>query len=108
MDACLLRLASILSLGLTCLAGAAAADSAVLVRPLGDARPSGAPREPDWTVVLRHPSAKLHLYGKREARPGRKMGHVTVLADAVDEAVRVAVQIERELGIGQHGVPVGS
>lgn len=68
-------------------------------RPLGDAQPSAAPREPDWSVVLRHPSAKLHLYGKREPRPGRKMGHVTVLADAVDEAVRVAAQIERELGI---------
>ncbi|HQY27673.1 MAG TPA: 5-(carboxyamino)imidazole ribonucleotide synthase [Burkholderiaceae bacterium] len=75
-------------------------------RPLGDAQPSPAPHEPDWTVVFRHPSAKLHLYGKREARPGRKMGHVTVLADAVDEAVRVAVQIERELGIGGPGVSI--
>ncbi|RPH65550.1 MAG: 5-(carboxyamino)imidazole ribonucleotide synthase [Burkholderiales bacterium] len=72
----------------------------------GDAQPSVAPREPDWTVVLGHPSAKLHLYGKREARRGRKMGHVTVLADAVDEAVRVAVQIERELGIGAPGEPI--
>jgi hypothetical protein len=34
------------------------------------------------------------------------MGHVTVLADAVDEAVRVAVQIERELGIGGQGVSI--
>jgi len=68
-------------------------------RPPGDARPSAAPREPDWSVVLRHPTAKLHLYGKRDPRPGRKMGHVTVLAGAVDEAVRVAAQIERELGI---------
>jgi len=68
-------------------------------RPPGDAQPSAAPREPDWGVVLRHPTAKLHLYGKRDPRPGRKMGHVTVLADAVDEAVRVAAQIERELGI---------
>jgi len=75
-------------------------------QPPGDARPSPAPREPDWTVVLRHPAAKLHLYGKREPRPGRKMGHVTVLADAVDEAVRVAVQIERELGIGGQGVSI--
>ena len=36
-----------------------------------------APREPDWTRVLRHPRAKLHLYGKADARRGRKMGHVT-------------------------------
>ena len=73
-------------------------------RQLGDARPSAAPHEPEWQAVLAHPSAKLHLYGKREARLGRKMGHVTVLADGVDEAVRVAVQIERALGIGQPGV----
>ena len=73
-------------------------------RPIGDAQPGAAPREPDWPVVLRHPTAKLHLYGKRDPRPGRKMGHVTVLADALDEAVRVAAQIERELGIvGQGG-----
>ncbi len=68
-------------------------------RTLGDARPSDVAHEPDWTTVLRHPFAKLHLYGKSQARRGRKMGHVTVLSDAVDEAVRVAHAIERELGI---------
>lgn len=31
----------------------------------------------DWRAVLAEPGAHLHLYGKREARPGRKMGHVT-------------------------------
>jgi 5-(carboxyamino)imidazole ribonucleotide synthase len=35
---------------------------------------------------------KVHLYGKREARPGRKMGHVTVLADA-NEAMEIMDQI---------------
>lgn len=33
----------------------------------------------DWPKYLQNPQAKLHLYGKTEARPGRKMGHVTVL-----------------------------
>jgi 5-(carboxyamino)imidazole ribonucleotide synthase len=33
-----------------------------------------------WAEVLAEPGAKLHLYGKREARPGRKMGHVTRLS----------------------------
>lgn len=33
----------------------------------------------DWTRWVREPAARLHLYGKREARPGRKMGHVTLL-----------------------------
>ncbi len=70
-----------------------------LRRP-GDAQPDDAAHEPDWSSVLRHPSAKLHLYGKRDARAGRKMGHVTVLADGVDEAARVAACIERDLGIG--------
>jgi len=33
--------------------------------------------EPDWAAVLALPGAHLHLYGKTEARPGRKMGHLT-------------------------------
>lgn len=33
----------------------------------------------DWPAILADPDAKLHLYGKAEARPGRKMGHVTRL-----------------------------
>jgi 5-(carboxyamino)imidazole ribonucleotide synthase len=33
-----------------------------------------------WREILAEPGAKLHLYGKAEARPGRKMGHVTRLA----------------------------
>lgn len=33
----------------------------------------------DWQKILKDPRAKLHLYGKKEARPGRKMGHVTVV-----------------------------
>jgi len=48
------------------------------------------PGEPDWPAVLAHPSVKLHLYGKREARVGRKMGHLTALAKSVDEAEQVA------------------
>ena len=33
--------------------------------------------EPDWRAAAAFPNVKLHLYGKTEARPGRKMGHVT-------------------------------
>jgi 5-(carboxyamino)imidazole ribonucleotide synthase len=32
-----------------------------------------------WLTILEQPDAHLHLYGKVEARPGRKMGHVTRL-----------------------------
>ena len=33
-----------------------------------------------WREIVAEPGAKLHLYGKKEARPGRKMGHVTRLS----------------------------
>jgi 5-(carboxyamino)imidazole ribonucleotide synthase len=35
----------------------------------------------DWAAILADPAAHLHLYGKKDARPGRKMGHVTRLLD---------------------------
>lgn len=76
---------------------------AVMVNLLGDVwfadRGAAAPREPDWTRVLRHPQAKLHLYGKAEARRGRKMGHVTCLASTLEEALATARAIKRDLGI---------
>jgi 5-(carboxyamino)imidazole ribonucleotide synthase len=40
----------------------------------------GNEREPDWGALLALPGMHLHLYGKRQARPGRKMGHLTVTA----------------------------
>jgi 5-(carboxyamino)imidazole ribonucleotide synthase len=53
--------------------------------------------EPDWSVILSEPRAKLHLYGKAEPRPGRKMGHVTVLAE-VEEALSTIASFQRRLG----------
>jgi 5-(carboxyamino)imidazole ribonucleotide synthase len=44
--------------------------------------------EPNWAAALEDPSVKLHLYGKREARIGRKMGHLTATAANAEEAVR--------------------
>jgi len=52
---------------------------------------------PDWFAVLADPDVKLHLYGKKEARPGRKMGHLCVLADTADDALRRAEEIKRRL-----------
>ncbi len=46
-----------------------------------------APVEPDWAAALAVPGVRLHLYGKSEPRPGRKLGHLTALADSVAEAV---------------------
>jgi 5-(carboxyamino)imidazole ribonucleotide synthase len=52
--------------------------------------------EPDWSLVLREPLARLHLYGKAEARPGRKMGHVTVVGPT-DEALATITRIRDRL-----------
>jgi 5-(carboxyamino)imidazole ribonucleotide synthase len=54
--------------------------------------------DPDWAAVLSESTAKLYLYGKRAARPGRKMGHVTVLGiDGVDAPLTL-IQIAQRLG----------
>jgi 5-(carboxyamino)imidazole ribonucleotide synthase len=42
--------------------------------------------EPNWAAALGIPEVKLHLYGKAEPRPGRKMGHLTAMANSTDEA----------------------
>ena len=47
-----------------------------------------------------HPRAKLHLYGKSDPRPGRKMGHITVMGDSVEQAAGLAQRIADDLGIG--------
>ncbi len=73
---------------------------AVMVNLLGDLWPTAAGGEggaPDWTPVLREPAAKLHLYGKQRARPGRKMGHFTVLGTDVETTLAKARAIQAEL-----------
>ena len=68
--------------------------AAVMVNLLGDLWHNG---EPDWNQVLQHRSAKLHLYGKTQARPGRKMGHYTVLNKDTATALHDAMQIKKRL-----------
>src|SRR5207249_6667495 len=66
---------------------------AVMLNLLGDvwfAGGSDEPREPEWARVLAHRQAKLHLYGKREPRRRRKMGHVTCLGATLDDALATA------------------
>lgn len=68
--------------------------AAVMVNLLGDVwRDGKLPSD----KILRHHNVKLHLYGKREARPGRKMGHFTVLADDVNSALAMALEIKAGL-----------
>ena len=66
-----------------------------MVNLLGDLWSAG--RQPDWEPILNHPYAKLHLYGKLEGRPGRKMGHFCVLRETIEEALAEALQIKEEL-----------
>lgn len=67
----------------------------VMVNLLGDLWHDSKP--PAWNTLLSHPNAKLHLYGKREARPGRKMGHYNVLATELENALNLATDIKRQL-----------
>jgi 5-(carboxyamino)imidazole ribonucleotide synthase len=66
----------------------------VMVNLLGDVWQSG---QPAWDAVFACPDAKLHLYGKHEARPGRKMGHYTVLGADSDDALAKALAIRSKL-----------
>ena len=58
---------------------------AAMAQLLGDLWDDG---EPDWTAALARPGVHLHLYGKREARTGRKMGHLTVVGDDATDALQ--------------------
>ena len=62
---------------------------AAMANLLGDCWANG---EPDWAAALAVPGVSLLLYGKSEPRPGRKMGHLTALADSVDEAIANVTQ----------------
>jgi 5-(carboxyamino)imidazole ribonucleotide synthase len=73
---------------------------AVMLNVLGDVWFDGERRrEPNWSAVLAVPGAKLHLYGKSEARRGRKMGHVTCIGISRDEALARAMKVADVLGI---------
>jgi len=69
---------------------------AVMLNLLGDTWLSSdqqEPVEPDWSAVLAKPGTSLHLYGKREARLGRKMGHINITAERFEQAVDVANEV---------------
>lgn len=68
----------------------------VMVNLLGDVwQDDGG--EPNWEVLMQAPNAHLHLYGKKEARPGRKMGHYCVLANTAEDALAQAEAIKDTL-----------
>jgi 5-(carboxyamino)imidazole ribonucleotide synthase len=63
----------------------------VMVNMLGDLW------TPDWLTIFTQNNIKLHLYGKTEARPGRKMGHFSVLSNDVGSALAVAEEVFEKL-----------
>jgi 5-(carboxyamino)imidazole ribonucleotide synthase len=84
------------------LGDARAHSAAVMVNLLGDIWYLDDPRharEPDWSTLLAVPNLKLHLYGKHHPRPGRKMGHFTVIGANADEAQKSALAARRAIGI---------
>ena len=66
-----------------------------MVNLLGDLWPDIG--RPDWSTVLADPAAKLHLYGKTQARPGRKMGHLTVIDATAADAAQRAIALRAAL-----------
>lgn len=64
---------------------------AAMINLMGDLWRDG---EPDWPLLLASPHTRLHLYGKREARRGRKMGHYTCLAESSEAALAQAQRIK--------------
>lgn len=78
--------------------------AAAMANLLGDLWEGGAP---DWAAALAQPGARLHLYGKGEPRPGRKMGHLTVTAETVEAAEERAVAARRR-STRSGGAPVSA
>ncbi len=78
----------------------------VMLNVLGDVWfADGQRREPDWAAVARVPGACLHLYGKREPRVGRKMGHITCVASSWQAAWSAAREVGAALGIDVAELP---
>ena len=67
---------------------------AAMVNLLGDLWQAATP---DWAKVFATPQTYLHLYGKAEPKPGRKMGHITVLGTTSNEAAEAAKKLRNEL-----------
>lgn len=71
----------------------------VMQNLLGDLWQGGVP---NWPALLAEPTATLHLYGKSEPRPGRKMGHYTCIAPTVDEALDAALRLRALVSTSAH------
>lgn len=72
---------------------------AVMVNLLGDAEQTGGAVIEGCATALKIPGVNLHIYGKKETKPNRKMGHVTIIAPALKEAMFYGKQVARILKV---------
>ena len=72
---------------------------AVMVNLLGDIWKNG--ETPAWNLAFAESGLKMHLYGKHEARPGRKMGHFTVIGEESGQVLEDALKVRQALGVGE-------
>lgn len=71
---------------------------AAMANLLGDLWSDG---EPDWSAACSFPEVKLHLYGKQEARPGRKMGHLTGMGATREQSRELVMAARKALNAGK-------
>jgi 5-(carboxyamino)imidazole ribonucleotide synthase len=69
----------------------------IMLNLLGDVWPEGG--VPDWSAVLALPGTHLHLYGKLDAKKGRKMGHLNITGATIEQVRATALEAARILGI---------
>ena len=74
--------------------------AAAMANLLGDLWTEG---EPEWSYTLEIPDVHLHLYGKKEARPGRKMGHLTACSRWAEEAQEIVTKARDRLSAARIG-----
>lgn len=74
---------------------------AVMVNLLGDIWPEKENAAPDWRLAFNEPDLKMHLYGKEAARPGRKMGHYTVIGQNQVLVLEKALLVRGQFGVGK-------
>ena len=73
---------------------------AAMVNLLGDDSGSGKPKYRGLEECLKIPGANIHIYGKKETRPNRKMGHVTIVDSDVKKLSSGIEKVKKELGVG--------
>jgi 5-(carboxyamino)imidazole ribonucleotide synthase len=78
---------------------------AIMLNILGDVwfvGNSAEPQTPPWDKILALPGAHLHLYGKKDAKKGRKMGHLTITGATVDIVQATTAKAAQILGIAKY------